>query len=676
MKRTFKKTISLVLAVIMVFAALPLVGATAICETCNYTYEVAGKGWHKYTCTVCGTLGYGVCKGGTATCSKGAICDECKNEYTDPSGQHVVADYTVTEAKYLKSPATCNSSAVYYYSCTVCEEPVKDDAHTFKSGKVDPNNHVYGLAVSNDNGTHDLTCIVANCGAQKKNVACSDAEPVLEGVTCTTGGNKVSTCDDCGYVWRESVAATGHDYSVKSGVKRSEATCTAFDTYWYKCSKCNTNAKNDTNAKDKYYNGTSKLGHVYDQKVQNENTIVVSATCQQEATYYYSCKCGANGTATFKGAKGTHTWDAGIYNNDAKCGVNGTKKVTCVINGCGATDVVEAPGTALNHDFSDRVQKADRVRSDSSCLVYNTYWYTCTRCPDVWSDSKFFTGTIKGECNADGVDINENNYFLHNKVPATCTELAIFYKYCTVCGASSRGKANEATFSYGSKLPHTYGEKIEDKYIRVQATCDTGAIYSKSCAVCGVAKIADNVDVRDPNANVSTADIFYGSPLGHDLKVSKAYKDSTCALEGNYEEHTCKRMLGGKACGFKTGGETIPKKEHVYKDIQKYRAPTCKTNGQLGQKKCDGCGVIIYLDANGETANILTQNLTATGHVDSDGDMICEKCDALLEAEDLCTCICHDGENGGLMYFVVWILKWFWKLTNTNEMCACGKMHY
>ena len=88
------------------------------------------------------------------------------------------------------------------------------------------------------------------------------------------------------------------------------------------------------------------------------------------------------------------------------------------------------------------------------------------------------------------------------------------------------------------------------------------------------------------------------------------------------------------------------------------------------------CQLVVFIDAQGKDVTIPTLNMTATGHVDSDGDMICEKCDALLEAEDLCTCMCHRGDAGGIMYFVIWILKWFWKLTGKNQMCECGIYHY
>ena len=678
MKRTFKKTISLVLAVLLAFASLPLVSATAKCAVCNYTYTYDGDGWHQYRCATCGDRGFAKCSGGTATCKSGAICDGCKTEYTEKSNEHGRPVLRPTEA-YLSSPANCKFPAYYYYSCKDCG--VAFDFSDPLDETVDPNNHQFILAVSNNNnGTHNAKC--GFCDVWQYNVRCSDADPVITDATCTTGGKKVSTCI-CGYTWEESITALGHKYDKPSGVRRTEATCVDFDTYWYMCSNegCAVVATKET-APDKFYNGTDKKEHQYTKEDTDVDYAVTPATCQQAGEYYYSCNvCGKSsyGTPyqkTFTTAKGNHDWGNGIYNNNATCGVNGTMTVTCKIPGCGATEEVEAPNTALTHAFTKQIQRDDRIRTTGNCLESNTYWKTCVRCDDVWSDKEYFTGTTKGVCNADGMEITESNVQKYLKTAATCTSVAVFYKYCTVCGTSSAGKPYEATFTFGTTLDHNFIVKFDDQYIRVQAKCDTGAIYSKSCSVCGEAKVPANVNIMDPNANVSTNDVFSGNPLGHNLKATKAYKDSTCVIEGNYEEFTCQNSFGGQACTYKTGGETIPKKEHAYKEVQAYRAPTCKTNGQFGQKKCEGCGAVVYLDANGNTANVLTQNMTATGHVDSDGDMICEKCDALLEASDLCGCMCHKGEAGGLMYFVVWILKWFWKLTGQNETCACGNAHY
>lgn len=74
--------------------------------------------------------------GGNATCQKKAVCDGCGQEYGE-LGNH---KFTETVSKmYLKSAATCQSPAVYYKSCLVCDEKFSE---TFEYGEKDFSNHI------------------------------------------------------------------------------------------------------------------------------------------------------------------------------------------------------------------------------------------------------------------------------------------------------------------------------------------------------------------------------------------------------------------------------------------------------------------------------------------------------------------------------------------------------
>ena len=73
--------------------------------------------------------------GGNATCQKKAVCDGCGQEYGE-LGNH---KFTETVSRmYLKSASTCQSPAVYYKSCLVCD---KKSSETFEYGAVNPSNH-------------------------------------------------------------------------------------------------------------------------------------------------------------------------------------------------------------------------------------------------------------------------------------------------------------------------------------------------------------------------------------------------------------------------------------------------------------------------------------------------------------------------------------------------------
>ena len=53
-----------------------------------------------------------------------------------------------------------------------------------------------------------------------------------------------------------------------------------------------------------------------------------------------------------------------------------------------------------------------------------------------------------------------------------------FSKSCAVCGLSSEGTADEATFFSGNVLDHDFtAETVDAKYLKSAATCTEKAVY-------------------------------------------------------------------------------------------------------------------------------------------------------------------------------------------------------
>ena len=96
------------------------------------------------------------CTGGTASCTKKAVCEDCGGEYGEMNAHDFTAE-TAAE-QYLKSAATCTEKAVYYKSCTVCglSSAGTVDEATFESGE--PLDHDFGAWTSNGNDTHTRVC--------------------------------------------------------------------------------------------------------------------------------------------------------------------------------------------------------------------------------------------------------------------------------------------------------------------------------------------------------------------------------------------------------------------------------------------------------------------------------------------------------------------------------------
>ncbi len=73
------------------------------------------------------------------------------------------------------------------------------------------------------------------------------------------------------------------------------------------------------------------------------------------------------------------------------------------------------------------------------------------------------------------------------KSAATCTEKAVYYKSCAVCGASSKGTADEASFASGTALNHNWGSWISTGNGTHQRVCsrDASHIDTEACSYTG-----------------------------------------------------------------------------------------------------------------------------------------------------------------------------------------------
>lgn len=131
-----------------------------------------------------------------------------------------------------------------------------------------------------------------------------------------------------------------HTHVWNAGVVTTEATCTVEGVVTYTCT-CGETKTEST--------GLNLTKHV--------NTIEVpeaDSTCQERG-YTAGVQCTDCGNF-ISGHKIKpylpHKFTEYTYNNDAKCGVTGTKTASCDY-GCGATETIVAEGTALQHDWGE-----------------------------------------------------------------------------------------------------------------------------------------------------------------------------------------------------------------------------------------------------------------------------------------------------------------------------------
>ena len=248
-----------------------------ITSTVNYGflyYQDGERNEDYYTIYVCSSHTYGgyttvkdsTC---TATGQRKRTCSRCGyTEYSNIAAKgHSFTNKTVNDT-YKKSNATCTSPAVYYYKCSRCSAK---GSNTYTNG--------------NSLG-HSYTSKTVTDTYKKSNATCTS--PAVYYYKC-------SRCSAKGTNAYTNGSSLGHNFTsqtVNSTYLRSNATCTDAATYYYKCSRCSTSSKNNTNT---YYSNGNPLGHDFTVKDPSSGFLATSATCTEAATYYYKCsRCGTS----------------------------------------------------------------------------------------------------------------------------------------------------------------------------------------------------------------------------------------------------------------------------------------------------------------------------------------------------------------------------------------------
>ena len=591
-----------------------------------------------------------------------------------PEHTHVFDQQVVSDA-YLASPATADSPALYYYSCTCGEKGTE----TFTYGEAA--GHTFESAWTYDENYH---------------------------------WHK----DTCGH---PDVTDSYAPHEWDEGVVTVQPTHTASGTKVYTCAVCGAQ-KSETLE--------PSAEHVFDQQVASDAYLASPATCTTPAQYYYSCVCGAAGTETFsygeakghtystewtydetnhwhkatcehtdeKGDLGPHRWDDGKITKDAGHAVNGEKLYTCVDCGYQKTEVI--PGQA--HEYNQMVPDDKYLAAAATCTTPAQYYYSCT-CGLAGTET-FSYGEAKGHTFADKWSYNELQHWraatcehTNEKVQVgdhiwnpgvittqpTATTKGVKTYTCSVCGATKTEEVEPSTHQHtfstawqgnstyhshpatcehtnvvsglgehnwnagvvnvwpthtttGQKTytcqtcgatktetlnqTHTFDQMVASSaYLKSNATCTSPAVYYKSCS-CGAK---------------GTETFTYGSALGHTASGTWG-KDanyhwnvcSRCGAKGDLVAHSFDSAGKCTVCGY-SKEESHVHSSHLTRVPAK--AATCTTDGNTAYYVCD-CGAW-FTDVTCTTPITDQQSVVipATGHVDQNNDGRCDVCKQRLD---------------------------------------------
>ena len=615
-----------------------------------WSWTSNGNGTHTRTCRRenCNATETDNCSGGTATCTEQAVCDNCGQSYGALKPHSFTAE--TAEEQYLKSAATCAEKAVYYKSCAVCGTSSKGtaDEATFTSGK--PLGHDWGAWMPDGEGTHKRVCTHDASHVETAGCTYGDWSTNQDShwKTCTVCGGEAERlnhadpdcnhfCDTCG------IKMTEHDFTGETAITAllyKEANCLSPALYYKSCKICMLSSKGtadeatfaagetnpdrhaeepgdwqlDGNSHWRFYTcchlevdrgahqgGTAdclapaicevcqhsygELGphHFVDQV--NEYRLKSAATCTSPAVYYQSCStCGAQGTETFtNGEPLGHDWGAWTSNGDGThkrvCAHDAAHTETENCHGGTATctekaiceDCNAAYGELAAHDFTAETAEEQYLKSAATCTEKAVYYKSCAVCglssEGTADEATFFSGnaldhdwgawTSNGDgthtrtCAHDAAHTETEN--CHGGT-ATCTEKAI----CEDCNAA-----------YGELAAHDFtAETAEEQYLKSAATCTEKAVYYKSCAVCGTSS----------KGTADEATFTSGKPLGHDYGAWTSNGDGT---------HTRTCTADGCSAGTQTENCIDANKDHKC-DICDHIISECADDNK--DHKCDYCG--------------------------------------------------------------------------------------
>ena len=293
--------------------------------------------------------------GGTATCLKKAVCTVCQKEYGN------LADHKWGQVWDYKD---ANGHA---HKCT----ETGCNAHD----SVQP--HTPNIPAATEQQAKVCTTCQYVIEPQKQHVHSTTRVPA-EPASCTQSGNKEYYTCACGKYFEDATANVeitnkdsviipekGHDYSERikdaAHLRTQASNCQEYDTYWYDCSRCAANAKDDLTIGDKWYTSTDAGDHIMDRSWTQENDKHFHKCTVNGCTHTDTKTPCSGGTATCQskatcstcnnlyGSVAEHKWSQDwTYRQD-----DGHAK-TCDYPGCAERTTVE-PHTPSEWQVTDDV---------------------------------------------------------------------------------------------------------------------------------------------------------------------------------------------------------------------------------------------------------------------------------------------------------------------------------
>ena len=298
---------------------------------------------------------------------------------------------------------------------------------------------------------YDLQLATVNITAPHTHVYDKETlDYLVSAATCTSPAvyHKSCACGAEGTETFTSGSALGHDYTKKvennTYLKTAASNCTEYNVYWYACSRCDANAKDDAAATDKYYTSTTAGNHSFTEKIEDAAHYVADTgtDCQSVKKYYYDCAyCNLIGTTTWDSTTyGEHNY-AATWNSDAdghwhECSLCHDKKDNAAHTpGAAATETTPQKCTECDYIITDALghtHSLTKVEAKAPTCTEdgNIEYYTCSGCSKLFADA---TGNVEITADKTVDKATGHTYEWVIDKEATATEKGSKHEECKVC---------------------------------------------------------------------------------------------------------------------------------------------------------------------------------------------------------------------------------------------------
>ncbi len=580
-----------------------------------------------------------------------------------------------TLTHYDAVTAICNKQGnIEYWYCSVCNGYFEDEACTKVTTAedvktTDANNHDFtGEYIYNGTDkTHNKLC-KNGCGTYTEAESCTMKVSDSKTATCFDGGHTTYTCDVCKQGYTDTFSAIGHKNKVHHEAVTAVCNKAGNIEYWY-CPDCKANYSDEA--------CTDKVDSVVTTAPDNHDYTDKTWTSDNNGNHYMDCtRCDdsgrkseecTGGTATCMSAKictvcntaygdvdsTNHKYTTYTSNNDAKCGVDGTKTASCDY-GCNEKSTITDTGSALTHAYTvfvsytwnyeteDKVPTAtitlacvhDESHKESyvaDVTIHSTSAGSCQEQGTTTYIAKYDGYTETSISTAVSGAYGAHTIVKVEYVAETCTEDGYNAHYkCTVenCGKlfkDEEGKIETTLEAETIKASHKWNA---DFTVDTKATCEADGSKSIHCSACEETKdatviakrahkyvdttvqtpatcVAEGVmntkcsneatDEHEACTHKSTREIPVDTNA-HDLENHEA-QASTCTVKGWDAYVTCKR----EGCNYTTKTlKDIDENNHVKLTATPAKEADCSTEGNKAYWTCDACGDM-FLDADAKT---------------------------------------------------------------------------